>query len=86
MPRKKSKGNGQGSVYPRRNKDGKVTGYSGAYHSPDGSGVLYPLRARLSGRKLRAAMADADKGLVFDAGTITVGQYLNNWLTGIKVR
>ena len=28
-------------------------------------------------------MADADKGLVFDAGTITVGQYLNNWLTGI---
>ena len=25
MPRKKSKGNGQGSVYPRRNKDGKVT-------------------------------------------------------------
>jgi hypothetical protein len=24
MPRKKSKGNGQGSVYPRKNKEGKL--------------------------------------------------------------
>ena len=29
MPRKKAKGNGQGSVYPRKNKDGKITGYLG---------------------------------------------------------
>jgi hypothetical protein len=29
-------------------------------------------------------MVDAEKGLVFDAGKITVGQYLNKWLTGIK--
>jgi integrase len=29
-------------------------------------------------------MVDAEKGLVFDAGKITVGQYLNSWLTGIK--
>ena len=36
MPRKKSKGNGQGSVYPRRNKDRKITGYLGAYYGPDG--------------------------------------------------
>lgn len=85
MPRKKSKGNGQGSVYPRRNKDGKVTGYSGAYHSPDGKRRTVSAKSKTEcGRKLRAAMADADKGLVFDAGTITVGQYLNNWLTGIK--
>jgi hypothetical protein len=24
------------------------------------------------------------RGLMFDAGKITVGQYLNNWLTGNK--
>jgi integrase len=85
MPRKKSKGNGQGSVYPRRNKDGKVTGYLGAYHGPDGKRRTVSAKSKTEcGRKLRAAMADADKGLVFDAGTITVGQYLNNWLTGIK--
>ena len=36
--------------------------------------------------KLRQVMADADRGLVFDTGTLTVGQYLDNWLPGIKVK
>jgi integrase len=85
MPRKKSRGNGQGSVYPRRNKDGKIIGYLGAYHGPDGKRRSVSAKNKTEcERKLRAAMADADKGLVFDAGTITVGQYLNNWLTGIR--
>jgi integrase len=85
MPRRKSKGNGQGSVYPRKNKDGKITGYLGAYHGPDGKRRTVSAKSKTEcGRKLRTAMADADKGLVFDAGTITVGQYLNNWLTGIR--
>ena len=85
MARKKSKGNGQGSVYPRRNKDGKVTGYLGAYHGPAGKRRTVSAKSKSEcERKLRVAMVDADKGLVFDAGTITVGQYLNNWLTGIK--
>src|SRR5918997_1696348 len=85
MPRKKSKGNGQGSVYPRRNKDGKITGFLGAYFGPDGKRKTVSAKSKTEcERKLRAAMVDADKGLVFDAGTITVGQYLNNWLTGIK--
>jgi hypothetical protein len=30
MPRKKSKGNGQGSVYPRKNKEGDSEGLSSA--------------------------------------------------------
>jgi hypothetical protein len=32
----KSVGNGSGSVYPRRNKGGKITGYLGSYFGPDG--------------------------------------------------
>ena len=36
MARKKQKGNGTGTVYPRKNKDGKVIGYRGSYFSPDG--------------------------------------------------
>jgi integrase len=84
MPRKKSKGNGQGSVYPRKNKDGKITGYLGAYYGPDGKRRYVSAKSKSEcERKLRAAMVDADNGLVFDAGKITVGQYLNNWLTGI---
>jgi integrase len=85
MPRKKVKGNGQGSVYPRKNKDGKITGYLGAYYGPVGKRRYVSAKSKSEcERKLRAAMVDADKGLVFDAGKITVGQYLNNWLTGIK--
>jgi len=48
MPRKKSKGNGQGSVYPRKNKDGKITGYLGAYYGPMESVDTSLPKARLS--------------------------------------
>jgi integrase len=85
MARKKSKGNGLGTVYPRKNKDSKITGYLGAYFGPDGKRRYVSAKNKSEcERKLRVAMADADRGLVFDAGTITVGQYLNNWLSGIK--
>src|SRR5829696_8435523 len=85
MTRKKAKGNGQGSVYPRKNKDGKITGYLGAYYGPDGKRRYVSAKSKSEcERKVRAAMVDAEKGLVFDAGKITVGQYLDNWLTGIK--
>jgi integrase len=85
MTKKKSKGNGQGSVYPRKNRHGKIIGYLGAYHGPDGKRRYVSAKSKSEcERKLRAAMADADKGLVFDAGTITVGQYLTGWLRSIE--
>ena len=31
MGKKKQKGNGTGTVYPRKNKDGKIIGYRGSY-------------------------------------------------------
>jgi integrase len=31
-------------------------------------------------KKLRHAMSDADRGLVFDAGTLTVEEYLGRWI------
>jgi integrase len=36
MARKKQQGNGSGTVYPRKNKNGKVIGYRGSYFTPDG--------------------------------------------------
>ena len=30
MAKKKQKGNGNGTVYPRKNKDGKLIGYRGS--------------------------------------------------------
>ena len=36
MARTKSRANGDGDVFPRKNKDGKIVGYRGAYVGPDG--------------------------------------------------
>jgi integrase len=36
MTRKRQRGNGEGTVYPRKNRDGKVTSYLGSYFAPDG--------------------------------------------------
>ena len=85
MGKKKAVGNGSGTVYPRKNKDGKITSYLGAYHTPDGKRRTVSAKTKTECReKLRQAMSDADRGLVFDAGTQTVGQYLDKWLPSIK--
>src|SRR5215207_10704324 len=81
MTRKKQKGNGTGTVYPRKNKDGKVIGYRGSYFTPDGKRRYVSAKRKGEAEKaLRQAMADADRGLVFGAGTLTLGEYLDRWL------
>ena len=86
MARKKQKGNGTGTVYPRKNKDGKVIGYRGSYFAPDGKRRYVSAKKKSEAEKaLRRAMADADRGLVSEAGTLTVGKYLEDkWLPDIK--
>jgi integrase len=52
MAKKKDRGNGDGDVYPRKNKDGKIIGYRGSYwvqtaegpNGPDGLKVADYLR------------------------------------------
>ena len=34
--------------------------------------------------KLRKAMAESDAGMIFDAGTMRVGDYLDGWLDSIR--
>jgi integrase len=82
MGRTKSRANGDGDVWPRKNKEGKITSYRGAYVGPDGK------RRYVSGktkeetrRKKRKAEADAAGGVVFDAGKLTVEEYLQRWLS-----
>jgi integrase len=36
MGKTKSRANGDGDVFPRKNKAGKITSYRGAYFGPDG--------------------------------------------------
>ena len=85
MGGKRTRGNGEGDVYPRRNKEGKIIGYRGAYWVQTAKG---PRRRYVSGKNkgetraaLTKAKADRDGGLVFEAGALTVGQYLSRWLS-----
>jgi integrase len=81
MTRKRGRGNGDGDVYPRKNKEGKVTSYRGAYVGPDGKRRYVSGRTKEGARKaLREARSNSDVGLVFDAGALTVGAYLDRWL------
>ena len=78
------KGNGEGSIYPHK-RGGKRVGYRGAYTVYTASG---PKRRYVSGkdrdevrRKLTAAMASRDNGLVFEDENLSVGEYLDRWLS-----
>ena len=80
MMANKKRGNMEGSIVYR--SDGR---YMARYtvHTAEG-----PKRKALYGRtraevaaKLTKAMADRDGGLAFEAGNLTVGEYLDTWLT-----
>ena len=81
MAKKKQRGNGAGTVYARKNKDGKVTSYLGPYFAPDGKRRYVSAKTKTACReKLRRIMSEADQGFVFDAGNQTVGGYMVRWL------
>src|SRR5215208_3242903 len=70
MAKKKQRGNGAGTVYPRKNKNGKTIGYRGSYFTLDGKRRYVSAKTKTEAqRALREAMTDADRGLTFDAGT-----------------
>ena len=73
------RGNGEGSIY-RRNNGAWAAQYT--VWTAEGRkrrSVSGKTRAEVS-RKLTEAMADRDGGLVYDAGKLTVGEYLDRWL------
>jgi integrase len=83
--KKKRKGNGTGTVYLRRNKAGKIISYRGSYFTPDGERRYVSAKRKSEAEKLlREAITDADRGLTFDSGKLTLGDYLDKWLPNIK--
>src|SRR5918998_4903986 len=82
MGRTKSRANGDGDVYPRKNKEGKITSYRGAYVGPDGKRRYVSGKTKEEARKaLREARSNSDAGLVYDAANLKVGEYLDRWLS-----
>jgi integrase len=82
VARKKKRGNGQGTVAPRRNKAGKIIGFVGAFFGPDGKRHWVSAKTKTEcWRKLNIAMYDADRGIRPGPTNLTVEQYLTSWLT-----
>jgi integrase len=71
----KKRGNGEGSIY--RRTDGRWVGQY-LVHTAKGPKYryLYGKARAVVAEKLTKAMADRDSGLIFDAGKVTVGDYL----------
>src|SRR3712207_2167959 len=85
MARKKERGNGTGTVYPRKNKQGKIIGYRGSYYGPDGKRRYVSAKRKGDAeRALRQAMTDAERGFVFDGGTLTLEDYLTALAEGFR--
>jgi integrase len=81
MGKTKSRANGDGDVFPRKNKAGKITSYRGAYVGLDGKRRYVSGRTKEEARRaLREARANTDQGLLFDADNLKVGEYLDRWL------
>jgi integrase len=81
MGRVKSRANGDGDVFPRKNRAGKIIGYRGAYFGPDGKRRYVSGKTKKEARRrLRSARLDADQGIVIDAENLKVGDYLDRWL------
>src|ERR687890_21355 len=81
MGKAKSRANGDGDVFPRKNKAGKITSYRGAYVGPDGKRRYVSGKTKEEARRnLRRARGDAERGLLFNADNLKVGEYLDRWL------
>ena len=76
------RGNGEGSI--RKRKDGRWEGRYTA-HTPEGrrQKAVYGVTRKEVAEKLTEAIADRNKGLVFDAGKLTVGDHFERWLEDV---
>ena len=71
---------GEGSIYKR--KDGR---WCGKYVDANGKTRYVYGKTKAEVRtKLTKAIADKDAGVVYDAGMLTVGEYLDRWLDSVE--
>src|SRR5437763_249138 len=75
------RGNGEGSIY--RRKDGRWVGQYTVYTAKGAKyRYIYGKTRAAVAEKLTKAMANRDGGFLFEAGGLTVGEYLDRWLSG----
>ena len=74
------RGNGEGSITRRKN-GGWMAQYTAYTVEGRKRKTLYGKTRAEVAAKLSRALADREGGLVFDAGNLTVGEYLDRWLS-----
>ena len=75
----KKRGNGEGSIYRRKNGTWAAQYTVWTTEGRKRRSASGKTRAEVS-RKLTEAMADRDGGFLYDAGKLTIGEYLDRWL------
>src|SRR5829696_5509980 len=75
----KKRGNNEGSIYRRKNGTWAAQYTVWTAEGRKRRSVAGKTRAEVS-RKLTEAMADRDGGLFYDAGKLTISEYLDRWL------
>ena len=79
----KRRGRGEGSIYQR--KDGLWVGqYTVQTVEGTKTKYIYSKTRKDAATRLAKAIAQRDAGVVFDAGALTVGAYLDRWLDAIR--
>jgi integrase len=74
------RGNGEGSIW-RRKRGGWCAQYTVYTSEGRKRRTLYGKTRQQVAAKLSKALADREGGLTFDAGSLTVGEYLVRWLS-----
>src|SRR5215218_3376766 len=76
----KKRGNGEGSITKR--DDGRwMARYTVRTNNGPKRKTVYGRTRAAASAKLAKAIADRDGGLIFDAGSLSVGDYLDRWLS-----
>jgi integrase len=78
-------GNGEGGITCHKKSGLYMARYTVQTSTGPKRKTLYGKTRREVDEKLTAAKADRDKGLLFDADSLTVGRYLERWLA-VSVR
>src|SRR5918993_3266826 len=77
---KKKRGNGEGSIGFHKKRGLYMARYTVQTATESKRKTVYGKTRAEAAQKLTKAMAERDKGLIFDVENQTVGEYLQRWL------
>ncbi|GGJ60821.1 tyrosine-type recombinase/integrase [Streptomyces brasiliensis] len=84
-PKRKSRANGEGTIYQRKDGRWEAAGYVLAADGTSKRVRVYGTTRRQAADKLAEKIADSNRGLPVATAESTLGDYLTYWLNGVAV-